>query len=49
MREAGLVEIEVRPIANVYPPGHARRTVLLDFVNNCRDAFTAKDLPTTMN
>jgi SAM-dependent methyltransferase len=39
LRDAGLVGIEVSPIVNVYPPGHARRTILLDFVTNCRDAL----------
>lgn len=39
LRNVGLVEIEVNPIVNVYPPGHARRTILLDFVTNCSDAL----------
>lgn len=39
LRDAGLVEIEVRPVVNVYPPGHPRRAVLGDFVDNCRDAL----------
>ncbi|WP_205412872.1 methyltransferase domain-containing protein [Neorhizobium tomejilense] len=37
LRDAGLVEIDVKPIVNVYPPGHPRRTILLDFVTSCRD------------
>ncbi|GAA3058690.1 methyltransferase domain-containing protein [Rhizobium viscosum] len=39
LRDVGLVEIEVSPIVNIYPPGHARRTILLDFVTNCSDAL----------
>jgi glyoxylase I family protein len=31
---AGVGEIEVRPLVHVYPPGHGRRTILLDFVEN---------------
>ena len=34
LREAGLVDVEARPLVHVYPPGHARRTILLDFVEN---------------
>jgi SAM-dependent methyltransferase len=34
LREAGLVDVDARPLVHVYPPGHARRTILLDFVEN---------------
>ena len=34
LRDAGVDEIEVRPLVHVYPPGHGRRTILLDFVEN---------------
>ena len=34
LRDAGVGEIEVRPLVHVYPPGHGRRTILLDFVEN---------------
>ena len=34
LRDAGVDEIEVRPLVHMYPPGHGRRTILLDFVEN---------------
>ena len=34
LRDAGVGEVEVRPLVHVYPPGHGRRTILLDFVEN---------------
>jgi len=34
LREAGLVEIGVNPIIHVYPPGHGRRLILLEFAEN---------------
>ena len=34
LRDAGVSEVEVRPLVHVYPPGHGRRTILLDFVEN---------------
>jgi SAM-dependent methyltransferase len=34
LREAGIGQVEVRPLVHAYPPGHGRRTILLDFVEN---------------
>ena len=34
LRQAGLVDIQVTPLLHVYPPGHERRTILLDFAEN---------------
>ena len=34
LRQAGLVDIQVNPLLHVYPPGHERRTILLDFADN---------------
>jgi SAM-dependent methyltransferase len=34
LRDAGLVDVRVNPIVHVYPPGHGRRTILLDFAEN---------------
>jgi hypothetical protein len=31
LREAGLVDVQVRPFVHVYPPGHGRRTIYLEF------------------
>ncbi|MRG98454.1 methyltransferase domain-containing protein [Polyangium spumosum] len=37
LRDAGLVEIQVNPVIHVYPPGHHRRSIFLDFVTNIRE------------
>ncbi len=37
LREAGLIEVQVNPVIHVYPPGHHRRSILLDFVTNVRE------------
>lgn len=39
LRDAGIVELEVKPVINVYPHGHHRRSVFLDFVQNVRDVL----------
>lgn len=44
LREAGLVDIQVNPIVHVYPPGHGRRTILLDFAENLSDRILAQGL-----
>jgi SAM-dependent methyltransferase len=36
MREAGLVDIRVQAWVHIYPVGHGRRMLLLDFVDNAR-------------
>ncbi len=36
-REAGLVDIEVKPVIHVYPHGHNRRAIFWDFLQNVRD------------
>ena len=38
LRDAGIVDIQVRPVIHVYPHGHNRRSILLDFIRNIRDA-----------
>jgi ubiquinone/menaquinone biosynthesis C-methylase UbiE len=38
LRDAGLVDVQVNPVIHVYPHGHNRRTILLDFIQNVRDA-----------
>lgn len=45
-REAGLVDIEVKPVINVYPHGHTRRAVFWDFLQNVRDRVLEQDLIT---
>lgn len=38
-REAGVEDIRVDAIVHVYPPGHDRRPILRDFINNVRDGL----------
>jgi hypothetical protein len=34
LRAAGLVDVNSHPLIHTYPPGHARRSILLDFVED---------------
>jgi SAM-dependent methyltransferase len=45
-REAGLVDIEVKPVIHVYPHGHNRRVVFWDFLQNVRDRVLEQELIT---
>lgn len=44
--EAGLVEIQMQPLIHVYPSGHSRRPIFLQFVNNLRERIVALGLIT---
>ncbi|MFN8444087.1 MAG: methyltransferase domain-containing protein [Caldilineaceae bacterium] len=44
LRKAGLVEIHVNPFVHIYPPGHGRRTLLLEFIENARSGILGKNL-----
>ena len=44
LREAGLTDIQVNPIIHVYPPGHGRRNLLLDFSENLSERLVAQNL-----
>lgn len=44
LRSAGLEDVSVNPIIHVYPPGHARRTILLDFAENLTERMVAEGL-----
>ncbi|MBI3249174.1 MAG: methyltransferase domain-containing protein [Deltaproteobacteria bacterium] len=44
LREAGLVDVRVNPLVHVYPPAHARRMLLLEFVENARPRILDKGL-----
>jgi SAM-dependent methyltransferase len=44
LREAGLVDVQVNPLIHVYPPGHGRRTIFFDFVENLRDRLLDQKL-----
>lgn len=37
LRDAGIVEPRVHPVIHVYPHGHHRRSIFLDFVQNVRE------------
>lgn len=39
--DAGVEDIRVDTIVHVYPPGHDRRPILRDFINNVRDKLVA--------
>jgi SAM-dependent methyltransferase len=44
LREAGVVDVQVNPIIHVYPPGHGRRNILLDFAENLSERILAERL-----
>ena len=44
LREAGLVDVCSRPIVHIYEPGHGRRSILSDFVENLREQLLARRL-----
>jgi len=44
LREAGLVDIQVNPLIHVYPPGHGRRAINLEFAENLRDRLLEQRL-----
>jgi SAM-dependent methyltransferase len=43
-REAGLVDIEVKPVIHVYPHGHNRRPIFSQFLQNVRDCILEQEL-----
>jgi ubiquinone/menaquinone biosynthesis C-methylase UbiE len=43
-RAAGLTDIHVQPLIHVYPFGHPRRTIFLDFINNVRERLLASSI-----
>jgi len=42
LREAGLLEVQTHPIFYLHPPGHWRRMILWQFVQNLRDRLIAQ-------
>jgi len=42
--ESGLAEVRVNPLIHAYPPAHARRMLVLEFVENARQRILDKDL-----
>jgi SAM-dependent methyltransferase len=44
LRELGLLDVRVNPLVYIYPPGHGRRMLVLDFVENARDRILESTL-----
>ena len=44
LRELGLLDICIHPLVHVYPPGHGRRMLVLEFVENARDRILERGL-----
>lgn len=44
LRNAGLVNIQVKPLIHIYGPDHSRRPIFLQFVNNLRDRVVEEGL-----
>jgi SAM-dependent methyltransferase len=42
LRDAGVAELQVNPVIHVYPHGHNRRSIFLDFIQNTRDALVGE-------
>jgi ubiquinone/menaquinone biosynthesis C-methylase UbiE len=46
LREAGLADVQSRPMIHIEEPGHPRRSLLPDFVDNLRERLLAQGLVT---
>jgi 2-polyprenyl-3-methyl-5-hydroxy-6-metoxy-1,4-benzoquinol methylase len=46
MREAGLVDVQVRPVVHLSPMGHPRRLIPLQFIENVRHELVGRGLLT---
>lgn len=44
LRELGLLDVQVHPFVDAYPPDHGRRMLLLDFVDNARERMLERGL-----
>ena len=44
LRAAGVMDIQVNPVVHVYPPGHPRRPIFLQFVENVRERLVGQGL-----
>ena len=44
LREAGIADVQVHPVIHVYPPGHNRRTIFWDFIQNVRGQLVGQRL-----
>jgi hypothetical protein len=41
LANAGVANVHVKPLVHVYPPGHSRRPILVQFAENLRDRMLA--------
>jgi hypothetical protein len=46
LRQAGLVDVQARPMVSIFPPGHPRRTITLELVDNVASRWLAQGLTT---
>jgi len=46
LREAGVLDIRVRPMVHIYPPGHGRRMIQVELAENIRDRLLDVHLTT---
>jgi SAM-dependent methyltransferase len=44
LRDLGLIDVRVNPLVHAYPPGHGRRMLLLEFVENARNRIIEREL-----
>jgi ubiquinone/menaquinone biosynthesis C-methylase UbiE len=44
LRDGGLDDVHVNPLIHVYPPGHGRRRILLDFAENLSERLVEQGL-----
>ena len=44
LRNAGLVDVRVNPLIEIYGPDHSRRPIFMQFVNNLRDRIVLEGL-----
>jgi len=44
LRDAGIEDVGVRPLIHIYPAGHGRRSILLDFADNLSERLLAEQL-----
>jgi SAM-dependent methyltransferase len=44
LRDAGVIDVRVNPLVHVYPPGHGRRMMVLEFVENARQRLIEQNV-----
>ena len=46
LRDAGIVDVQLHPFVHAYPPGHGRRMIYIDFLDNLHDRLLAQGMVT---